>query len=242
MTRRPGFQGVLFDKDGTLFDFQASWTKWMEGVLLSLSRGDHVLARHVGSLLGFSVDLGKFEQGSPFVANTPEDTFTVLVRQFPERTSSEIARIVGESSAAAEQVPAVPLRPLLRGLKEQGLTLGVVTNDWERVAEAHLRAANCRDCFAYVAGSDSGHGSKPDPGMLLAFCDATGIDPADCLMVGDSPVDMKAGRRAGMTTIAVLTGMDSNAELEPCSDAVLKNIGGLPEWICRNTEQTKQTR
>ena len=242
MTRRHTIQGVLFDKDGTLFDFQASWTKWMEGVLLSLSRGDHALARHVGSLLGFNIDLGRFEQGSPFVANTPEATFTVLMRQFPERTPSEIARIVGESSAAAEQVPAVPLGPLLGGLKEQGLILGVVTNDWERVAEAHLRAANCRDCFAYLAGSDSGHGSKPDPGMLLAFCDATGIDPVNCLMVGDSPADMKAGRRAGMTAIAVLTGSDSKAALELCSDAVLQDIGGLPEWIRRNTAQSKQIR
>lgn len=242
MTLRRKIQGVLFDKDGTLFDFQASWTNWMASVLLSLSRGDHALARRVGSLLGFNTDLGKFEQGSPFVAGTPEDTFMVLARQFPELTASDIARTVGDSSAEAEQIPAVPLRPLLCGLRGQGLTLGVVTNDWERMAEAHLRAADCRDCFQFVAGSDSGLGSKPDPGMLFAFCDATGIDPANCLMVGDSPADMMAGRRAGMTAIAVLTGMDAKAALEPYADAVLQNIGGLPEWICRNNKQTKQIR
>ena len=240
MTRRRDIQGVLFDKDGTLFDFQASWAKWMASVLLSLSRGDHALARRVGSLLGFNTSLGKFEQGSPFVAGTPEDTFMVLVRQFPELEQSEIARTVGESSAEAEQIPAVPLRPLLCGLREQGLTLGVVTNDWKRIAAAHLRAADCLDCFAYVAGSDSGHGSKPDPGMLFAFCVATGIDPANCLMVGDSPADMVAGRRAGMTAIAVLTGMDTAAALEPHADAVLPNIGGLPEWIRGNSAQTNQ--
>ena len=239
MTRRK-IKGVLFDKDGTLFDFEASWTKWMESVLQSLSRGDHALARRVESLLGFNTDLGKIDQGSPFVVGTPEDTFKELMRQFPELTASDIARTVGESSAEAEQIPAVPLRPLLGGLRELGLTLGVVTNDWERIAEAHLRAAGCRDCFAYVAGSDSGHGSKPDPGMLFAFCDATGIEPANCLMVGDSPADMMAGRRAGMTAIAVLTGMDTKAALEPHADAVLRNIGGLPEWIRRNNPQIKQ--
>jgi len=51
------------------------------------------------------------------------------------------------------------------------------------------------------------------------------------VMVGDSRHDLLAGRRAGMQTIAVLSGMTPEAELVELADAILPDIGALPGWI-----------
>jgi phosphoglycolate phosphatase len=51
------------------------------------------------------------------------------------------------------------------------------------------------------------------------------------VMVGDSLHDLVAGRAAGMQTVGVLTGPACRAELAPCADAVLPDIGHLTEWL-----------
>lgn len=85
--------------------------------------------------------------------------------------------------------------------------------------------------FDFVAGYDSGYGAKPDPTMLLAFCNDSGIDASQTLMVGDSLFDLLAGCRAGMRTVGVLTGMAEAAELAPYADLVLADIGELPSVL-----------
>jgi phosphoglycolate phosphatase len=50
-------------------------------------------------------------------------------------------------------------------------------------------------------------------------------------MVGDSRHDLIAGRAAGMPVVAVLTGVAGADELAPVADAVLPDIGHLPDWI-----------
>ena len=67
--------------------------------------------------------------------------------------------------------------------------------------------------------------------MLTAFCALTGIPPAACAMIGDSTHDLDSGRAAGMTTIAVLTGLATRADLEPHADVVLDDISALPDWL-----------
>ena len=58
-----------------------------------------------------------------------------------------------------------------------------------------------------------------------------GLPPASIAMIGDSRHDLLAGRAAGMPTVAVLTGVAEAAELASVADAVLPDIGHLPDWI-----------
>jgi HAD superfamily hydrolase (TIGR01509 family) len=59
--------------------------------------------------------------------------------------------------------------------------------------------------FDHIQGSD-GLLYKPAPDVILASVKALGASPEDCLMIGDSPADMEAGRRAGVSTCAVRYG------------------------------------
>ncbi|MEO1579525.1 MAG: HAD-IA family hydrolase, partial [Pseudomonadota bacterium] len=114
-----------------------------------------------------------------------------------------------------------------------GLRLGVVTNDAEAPARAHLAQVGVLTAFDIVIGCDSGHGAKPAPGPVLGALEALGARPEQAVMVGDSLHDLMAGRAAGVQTVGVLTGLAERADLAPLADVVVPDIGHLPGWLDR---------
>jgi len=130
---------------------------------------------------------------------------------------------------AIRPAPATDLRALFDALDRAGVALGVATHDTEEQARVQLADVGALDRFAFIAGYDSGHGVKPGPGMLEAFCAATGLRAEDVAVVGDSLHDLHLGRRNGAgITIAVLTGPSGRDELAPHADLVLDSIADLP--------------
>ena len=222
---------ILFDKDGTLFDFGATWEGWAESFLLRATGGDRPRAARIGQHIGFDLQARRFEPGSIVIAGTPDEVTERLLPHFPDRGFDDILRMLNEEAEHAPQAEAVPLLPLLGRLRDLGLRLGVATNDAEGPALVHLEAAGVRVYFDFIAGCDSGHGAKPQPGQLLAFAERIGLSPDRIVMVGDSTHDLIAGRSAGMQTVAVLTGLAEAAVLAPYADAVLPDIGHLPAWL-----------
>ncbi|MBD3765686.1 MAG: HAD family hydrolase [Rhodobacterales bacterium] len=224
--------GIIFDKDGTLFDFRASWAGWARAVLAELGRdGDHATALAVA--MGFDPGPGQFHPDSPVIAGTSAEVAEALLPHLPGLSARAVALRLDAQAVRARMEPAVPLAPLLGALRGRGLRLGLATNDVEQAARAHLAAAGIADLFDYVAGADSGHGAKPGPGMLLDFAAAHGLDPARVAMVGDSTHDLIAGRAAGMRPVAVLTGIAREPDLAPLAEVVLPDIGALPHWLDR---------
>ena len=222
---------ILFDKDGTLFDFAATWEGWAASLLTKLSDGDQARAAALGERIGYDVESTRFRPDSIAIAGTPDDLAQALLPEFPDLTHRELLTVINDEAAAVPMVEAVPLGPLLDRLLGHGLQLGIATNDAERPTYAHLHATGIATHFAFVAGSDSGFGAKPEPGQMHAFCKAVGILPHRCVMVGDSVHDLVAGRAAGMGTVAVLTGMATTDDLAPFADVVLPDIGHLPDWL-----------
>lgn len=224
-------KAVLFDKDGTLFDFHATWTPWAHRFLTGLAQGDPDRAAVLGDVLGYGFAEGRFRADSVVIAGTPGDVAAELAPHVPDLTIAQLVAHINAVAAEAPQAEAVPLVPLLTGLRARGLKLGVATNDAEVPARAHLGSAGVTGLFDFIVGFDSGHGGKPAPGMCLAFADAMSLPPAQIVMVGDSRHDLIAGRAAGMHTVAVLTGMAVAGDLASLADTVLPHIGHLPAWI-----------
>ncbi|QBF31169.1 HAD family hydrolase [Thalassococcus sp. S3] len=224
-------EAILFDKDGTLFDFSATWDVWAAEVIRDLAGGQTERERALAGAVYYDLDAGTFLPESRVIAGTNREAAECFARELPERHVDEIEIFLAERAKSAPLVPAVPLGPCLDRLLARDLALGVMTNDTESGAYAHLDAAGIRDRFAFVAGFDSGFGAKPAPDPLLAFCRAVGVTPEAGVMVGDSPHDLIAGRAAGMRTAAVLTGVAGEAELAPLADVVLPDIGHLEGWI-----------
>lgn len=230
MARR--IDGLVFDKDGTLFDFRKSWGGWARQLLGGMAK-DQEHAHRMGNAIGFDLSNGEFASDSPVIAATAADIALALTSHLPGLSTAEITGHINAAAALAPMAEAVPLRPLLEQLKARGIKLGLATNDTEVPARAHLEAHGIIDLFDFISGYDSGHGPKPGPGMCLAFAAKTGLDPARCAMVGDSLHDLHAGRSAGMIAVAVLTGIATRDELSGSADVVLADVGQLPSWLDR---------
>ncbi|MGB8812520.1 MAG: HAD family hydrolase [Paracoccaceae bacterium] len=224
--------GVIFDKDGTLFDFRRSWGGWSARLLAELGR-DAAHQAAMAKTLGYSLSTGDFTPDSPVIAATTHEIAGLLLPHLPGQNHDTLTARMNTLATAAPMAEAVPLAPLLANLRARGLRLGVATNDSEGPARAHLANVGVEQLFDFIAGFDSGYGGKPAPGQLLAFAAQTGLNPARIVMVGDSRHDLDAGRAAGMRTVAVLTGIATAAELAPHADTVLPDIGALGAWIDR---------
>jgi len=222
---------LLFDKDGTLFEFAATWEGWAEAFLLRACGNDRPRAAHLGRIIGFDLDRRVFQPDSLVIANTPAEIAQAMIPHMPETTYDALLHTLNHEAENVSLVEAVPLIAYLDGLRGRGLRLGVATNDAHAPAMAHLKSAGIDGHFDFIAGSDSGFGAKPDAGQMLAFARAVDLDPANIAMIGDSAHDLIAGRGAGMTTIGVLTGLASADDLAPFADVVLADIGHIPAWL-----------
>lgn len=221
--------GIIFDKDGTLFDFNATWGAWSRSLIASEVGNDPARMIAMADLLGYDLQAGVFRPGSLVIAETVEAVADAMLTLLPDVAKPDLLARMQEASQHVPQVEPVPLAPVLDRLRAMGLTLGVATNDAEGPARMNLH--HVADRFAFIAGYDSGYGGKPAPGQLIGFCAATGLAPEACVMVGDSLHDLEAGRAAGMRCVGVLTGPAPRAELAPFADVVLDTIAQLPAWI-----------
>ena len=223
-------RGLLFDKDGTLFDFRTTWGGWTRRVIMELADGSPALTARLEALLGYDLSTGEFAADSSVIAHTTAEIRDLLLGVLPQDGDALLTRL-NRMASENEMVPAVELVPLFRQLCAMGLKIGLATNDAEEPAHAHLRRASIDDCFDFVAGFDSGWGGKPAAGQMHAFLAATGLRPDEVAMVGDSLHDLDAGRAAGMHAVAVLTGIAGADALAPHADVVLNTIGELPDWV-----------
>ena len=224
-------RGVIFDKDGTLFDFQSTWGIWTSQVLVRIAGSDGVLLEQLARSLGYDTKTRRVQPGSVIVAGTPMEIAAVIHSHIPTMGQSQICDWLNEEAETAPQVLVTDLHRLSAELRRIDLGLCVMTNDAEGPARAHLASVQALELFDLVIGSDSGFGAKPQAAPLLALADKMDIPAAACVMVGDSTHDLRAGRAAGMRTVAVLTGLAEAAELAPLANAVLPDVSHLPAWI-----------
>ena len=225
--------GLLFDKDGTLFDFQKSWARFTLRLIDRLAEGDGMVSARLGVALGIALDTGHFLPDSPIIAGTPDAAVIAALPHLPGWTAASLTDLINTEAAQVPQVEAVPLQRLFTALASAGHPLGIATNDAENSAKAHLQAAGIEEYFEFIAGYDSGFGAKPEPGQCNAFTKAVALPPESCVMVGDSLHDLIAGRAAGMRCVAVLTGVADAKTLAPHADAVFPDIGHLPAWLAQ---------
>jgi len=224
-------RGVIFDKDGTLFDFQSTWGIWTAQVLARIAGSDEALLQQLAQALDYDTQTRRVQPGSVIVAATPMEIAAVVQDYIPALSQTQICDWLNEEAKTAPQVLVTDLHQLTAELRRINLGLCVMTNDAEAPARAHLASVQALDLFDFVIGSDSGFGTKPQAAPLLALADKMEIPAAACVMVGDSTHDLRAGRAAGMRAVAVLTGLAEADELAPLADAVLPDVSHLPAWI-----------
>ena len=228
-------RGLLFDKDGTLFDFEKTWNSWTSKILTEVSKQSNVSISALADAIDFDLKTGKLLPQSIVIAGTHRQVTAALHTKLSNWDFEHLESYLLDYVIETRQYEVVPLQKYFRKLKSEGLLLGVMTNDAERGAQAHLAAAGILDLLDFVAGSDTGFGCKPAPEPLLAFAKITGLKPDEIAMVGDSLHDLQAAQAAGMMRIAVLTGVAKEDELKKHADLVLPSIANLLDLILKNS-------
>lgn len=106
--------------------------------------------------------------------------------------------------------------------------LGIVTAREHLSSVAFLESHNLLRCFDCVASARTCRHTKPHPDPVLWACEQLGIPAKDCLMVGDTTVDIRAGAAAGAQTVGVLCGFGERDEMEEAGgDLILESTSDL---------------
>jgi 2-phosphoglycolate phosphatase len=110
---------------------------------------------------------------------------------------------------------------------------GVVTNKPKRFTEPLLHALGLDRRAACIVSGDTVAHPKPDPAPIRYALDACGVQPPECVYVGDDPRDVQAGRTAGVRTVAAAYGYLGGADDVAAwgADLVIQGPLDLLPWI-----------
>lgn len=205
---------VLFDFDGTLVDISIDFAQMRRGVI------------------ALGLEYGVSSEPDLYVLESLEDIFGRLLRrnsdrakEFRQRAEKLIVDIEMDAAAGSRTMPGAD--KALRELKDKGIKIGIVTRNCR---SAVMKAAEMAG-FIYdlLLTRDDVDKVKPDPQHLLDALNLLDSQPDKALMVGDHPMDILAGKKAGMKTAAVLTSKSSEDFEEVAPDLILTSIPELLE-------------
>jgi len=194
------YRGVIFDVDGTLVDSNDAHAKaWVEALA---ERGHEVPFERVRPLIGMGGD-----KLLPAAAGIEAD--------------SDEGQAIGERRGEifrAQYLPRLEAftgsRQLAQALKDRGFRLAVASSAQEEELGPLLRIAGVAEFLEAKTSGDDVESSKPDPDILHAALRRLRCAPADALMIGDTPYDVEAARRAGIDCVAFRSGGREEADLE----------------------------
>jgi phosphoglycolate phosphatase-like HAD superfamily hydrolase len=228
-------QAIIFDKDGTLIDFDAMWGGWVV-----------YLAEQMHALSGLPVReplcvaMGYDEANKKVLAlgKLAASPMSALYR-----LTVEVMRSLGLSAERAEQVveqgwcipdpvvlakPLTDLRELFGKLYEQNIKLGIATTDDRAPTQAMIEAFDIEEYLATMVCADDGIPAKPAPDMVLTICERMNIHPSKVMVVGDTTADLKMGRSAGAgLVVGVLSGVSNVHDLMPYADVIIDSVDEL---------------
>ena len=183
---------VLFDNDGTLIDFDATFEPATKLVLEDLATNDMPLA-DLATSVGFDLNSQSILPGSVLIAGSLYDIVDHIAElvEVPNRGAffHRIDRLYREAS----------LETFFFIRRPRCYILFPSTT----LFRSHLEALGWTRYFDFIAGCDSGFGAKPEAGMVTAFCNAMNVQATNTVMVGDSAHDCSAGNAAGAKTDAI---------------------------------------
>lgn len=223
---------ALFDVDGTLVRVAGAGRKALNRAVYNV----HGVRRDCGAAnLAGKTDLRNFEEAIEGAIGRRPDRAGI------ERVHREYLRVLPRGVRAAVRAGKYLVIPGVRRLlerlsREPGVLLGLGTGNMELGARIKLEPAGLNGFFRFGGfGSDRYH----RPALLRkavsrarAFANGRSIRPRDVYVIGDTPLDVDAGRKAGYRTIAVGTGFSAWEELvRSRPDHLARDFRDTGRWL-----------
>lgn len=228
-------RGVLFDKDGTLIEVNATWVPIYRKILAEQFNTDESGAEALMEKAGYDRASGKFLPGSILAGGTTRQLVSVW---WPDLDAEGLARKAyeldhGYAHLVKDQLmPLLPLEPILIALRRMGLKLGVATNDSHVSAKNHMAHIGVIAHFDDIIAADTVPVPKPSGNMIRRFAEITGLKTSEIAMVGDNIHDIEEARNgeAGLA-VAVLSGNASHEDIAHLADHTIASVADLPALL-----------
>ncbi len=214
-THLSAFRGVLFDVDGTLADSVRLFYEMSLDVFREAKIEPPTVER-VNALMSEGTE-------NPWPDLFPPDYPDVeglVARVLATRRDVWVRRYYEETQPLAGSVE------LVEGLAARGHKLGIVTSSESTLP--FLERWGIRRHFGAVVGRDDVERRKPHPEPIERCLVALALDPGDAVYIGDSRIDIRAARAAGVTAVGVTTGTGTGEGLrEEGADLVVASLEDL---------------
>ncbi|AGA64227.1 Hydrolase, haloacid dehalogenase-like family [Liberibacter crescens BT-1] len=219
--------GLLFDKDGTLFSYDTSWLVVNKELAMIAARGDHTFAEKILSACGMDLNTGSVIPDTLLASGTINEIALAMIEAGSTVKFVDMIKafkdVIVRSVYVSKQI--TNLKVFFSRLQQRGFLLGIASNDSEDSIIKTAEHFEFLEYLNYISGCDSGYGCKPDIGMALGFCSATGLEPSQIAIIGDSNRDMDMAQSVGAgLKVAVLTGTGTHSSLSEKSDLCIKDI------------------
>jgi 2-phosphoglycolate phosphatase len=217
-------EAVLFDLDGTLLDSIGIYYDIVDIVfdrlqLPSVPREQFVEAAKDGE---FDWDCVLPDDILDRKEEIVKEATEIILELYPEMFARDLKIIPGADK-------------ILKDITADGMKIGIVTSTPEvtmSIKRQMLRKTGMDKLIEVIITADDVQNKKPAGEPLIEGSKRIGIIPEKCVYVGDSRIDIKAGKAAGMRTIGVLTGFDNHAALgREGPDAIIKSVAELADVI-----------
>jgi phosphoglycolate phosphatase len=213
-----GARVVVFDLDGTLVDSSQDLTAATNDALALVAPGLPplplaVVRSFIGEGAGVLIARSLAQAG---MAKAVEEVLPLFLECYRRRLLEK-----------TRLYPGVPEALNRLG----GRTLAVLTNKPGDLSRAILAGLGVADRFAPIYGGGDFPGRKPDPTGLLLLLGELGARREEAVLVGDSAVDVRTGRAAGVPTVGVTYGLNPESLHEVPPDATISDIRDLPPLL-----------
>lgn len=199
---------VLLDVDGTLVD--TNWFHTLSWWRTFLKAGEDVPMSRIHPLIG----MGSDQLVKALLGEERDDLKDLHSGEF-EPFMSEIHAFPGAGG-------------LLRAVSKRAVQVVLCTSAKKDHLEPMLEVIGAMDAVDEIVNADDVEKSKPAPDVFTAALDKNGLDPANCMVVGDTRWDVEAAAKVGLETVCVLTGGSSREQLlEAGAVAVYEDVAEL---------------
>lgn len=206
---------VIFDLDGTLVDAYTAIHKSLNFTLKKLG-----YPKVSFSAARSAVGWGDKRLARRFVRAADLAKAVAIYRRHHEQSLLNYSKVLPGA------------KTVLRGLKSKKIKLAIASNRPIKFTNILLKHLGLKKYFDLVSCAQNSDEFKPKPYLLLKIIHNLKVGKTEAVYVGDMAVDVRAGKRAGVRTIAVRGGSSSLAEIRKAGpDKIISGISGLWEAL-----------